>query len=145
MLTPVWQFYLSGWDLAVRRNSNTTTARRRSHLSRALAVTKAAPRQSRSAAGYHWFCWALCWCQPNLFRMAQEGWVQRGLTLLHQRLEGQHGTAGWESGVETQQSRSISILSPVGKVFLGCLQSQQRKWGFQGHHPCREGWRAASL
>lgn len=145
MLTTVWYFSLSGWDPTVGRNSNITTALWRSHLSRALAVTKAAPRQSRRATGYHLFCCFLCWCQPKLFRMPQEGWVQRGLTLLHQRLEGQHRTAGWESGAETQQNRTISILSPVGKMFLCCLKSQQRKWVFQGHHPMQGGMEGSQL
>lgn len=137
---------MSGWDPTVNRNSNITTALRRSYLSKALAVTKAVPRQSRRATGYHWFCWILCWCQPNFFRIAQEGWVQREwVALLHQRLEGEHRTAGWEPGVETQQSKSISILSPVGKVFPCCLQWQQRKWVFLCHHPMQAGMEGSQL
>lgn len=115
-------FSMSGCDPTVSRNSNITTALRRSHFSRALAVTKAVPRQSRRATVYHWFCWFFV-----LVSAKSPGWHKRdgcGMTGIF---------ASPEAGRRAQNSRvgirckSISILPRVGKVFPCCLQSQQRK------------------
>lgn len=133
-------FSMSGWDPTVRRNSNITTALRRARLWRALAATKAVPRR---ATGYNWFCWFLCWCQPNLFRMAQDEWVQRG-ALLHQRLEGEQRTEGGNPVWKLSRANKLASY-PTGKVFPCCLQSQQRKWAYLGHCPAQGGMEGSQL
>jgi len=148
LLTPTWYFspQQDGWDPSAMRHSSITTALRSNHISGALTGTKPVPRQSgRSVTGYCHFCLLSCWCQPNLFKMAQKGWLRRGPALPHQRLEGERSTAEWESGVEAQLRKSINILPHLWKVSPCRFRSLWRKWVFLGHCPAKGGVKGGQL